>query len=233
MDRFIMAPHCNSTILRFHSVSHDMFNIQRTNSSPPSAAYICVIELGHHWFRKWLVAYLASSHYLSLCWNIVDLTLRNKLQWNLNRNSCIFIQENAFEMSSGKWRPFCLGLNILMTHTCRCGLDHHRFRELPVAISVPSHCLNQCWLMFSWTQMELKDNLSEISIKIPSYLLKEMHFKSLFAKWWLFYCGLLLIHIQSRISIGNGVGCLLPEKCPIFLDFVNSHLPLKKKYPFH
>ena len=32
------------------------------------------------------------------CWNIVNLTLRNnKLQWNLNQNSHIFIQENSFE----------------------------------------------------------------------------------------------------------------------------------------
>ena len=30
-------------------------------------------------------------------WNIVNKTLRNKLQWNFNRNSNIFIQENAFE----------------------------------------------------------------------------------------------------------------------------------------
>ena len=31
------------------------------------------------------------------CWDIVNLTIRNKLQWNFNRNSYIFIQENAFE----------------------------------------------------------------------------------------------------------------------------------------
>ena len=37
------------------------------------------------------------SHYLNQCWNIVNSTLRNKLQWNFNRNSNIFIQENAFE----------------------------------------------------------------------------------------------------------------------------------------
>ena len=40
---------------------------------------------------------VAPSHYLNQCWNIVNWTLRNKLQWNLNRNSNIFIQENAFE----------------------------------------------------------------------------------------------------------------------------------------
>ena len=31
------------------------------------------------------------------CWNIVNKTLRNKLQWIFSRNSNIFIQENAFE----------------------------------------------------------------------------------------------------------------------------------------
>ena len=37
------------------------------------------------------------SHYLNQRWNIVNLNLRNKLQWNLKWNSYIFIQDNAFE----------------------------------------------------------------------------------------------------------------------------------------
>ena len=45
----------------------------------------------------WLVAWLTPSHYLDQCWSIVNLTRRNKLHWNVNRNSYIFIQENAFE----------------------------------------------------------------------------------------------------------------------------------------
>ena len=39
----------------------------------------------------------ALSHYLNQCWDIVDWTLGNKLQWNLNRNLCICIRENTFE----------------------------------------------------------------------------------------------------------------------------------------
>ena len=35
------------------------------------------------------------NHYLNQCWNIVNWTLTNKLQWNVNRNSYIFIQENV------------------------------------------------------------------------------------------------------------------------------------------
>ena len=41
------------------------------------------------------------SHYLNQWWNIVNWTYRNKLWWNFNRNSYIFIQENAFE--TGVW----------------------------------------------------------------------------------------------------------------------------------
>ena len=44
-----------------------------------------------------LSAWSAPSHYLNQCWNIVNWTLRNKLQWNFNRNYNISIQENAFD----------------------------------------------------------------------------------------------------------------------------------------
>ena len=47
------------------------------------------------------------------CWIIINWTLRNKLQWNFNRNSYIFIQENVFEnvvckMPSISSRPQCV-----------------------------------------------------------------------------------------------------------------------------
>ena len=54
-------------------------------------------------------------HFLSRCWNIVNWTIGNKLQWNLNRNSCIFIQENALKMSSEKWR-----LSLPPSFLCIC-----------------------------------------------------------------------------------------------------------------
>ena len=62
--------------------------------------HICVVELGHHWFRQWLVACSAPSHYLNQCWNVVDIvncTFTNKLQWFFYRDSNIFIQEIVFE----------------------------------------------------------------------------------------------------------------------------------------
>ena len=45
-----------------------------------------------------IVAYSAPSHYLNQWWYfILNWELGNKFQWNINRNSCVFIQENAFE----------------------------------------------------------------------------------------------------------------------------------------
>ena len=76
--------------------------------------HICVSKLASI-VSDWLVTWPAPSHYLNQCWNIVNGTLRNKLQWNPKRNSYIFIQEMHLKMSSGKWRPFCPGLNVL-TH---------------------------------------------------------------------------------------------------------------------
>ena len=40
---------------------------------------------------------LSPSHYQNQCWNIINWTLRNKLQWNFSRKSNIFIHKNALE----------------------------------------------------------------------------------------------------------------------------------------
>ena len=56
---------------------------------------------------------MAPSHYLNQYWIIVNWTTTNKLQWNVNRNSNIFIQENAFENVVCEMASICLGLNVL------------------------------------------------------------------------------------------------------------------------
>ena len=53
-------------------------------------------------------------------WNIVNWTIGNNLQWNLNRNLQIFIQENAFEnvvleMAAILSRPHCGSLEDLIS----------------------------------------------------------------------------------------------------------------------
>ena len=82
----------------------------------PLVPHICVSELGQHWFRQWLVAYSAPSHYRNQCWFIVNWTLRNKLQWNSNQNTSLnfSLMKMHLKVSSVKWRPFCPGGDELM-----------------------------------------------------------------------------------------------------------------------
>ena len=75
--------------------------------------HICASKLTIIGFRQWLVARTAPSHYLNQWWNIINRTLRNKLQWNFERNSNIFIKKNALEngvceMASILSRPQCV-----------------------------------------------------------------------------------------------------------------------------
>ena len=73
----------------------------------------------------WLVAWTAPSHYLNQCWNTVNWTIGNKLQWNFNRNPNIFIQENAFEnvgceIASILSRPHHLGVSSIYVEGYIC-----------------------------------------------------------------------------------------------------------------
>ena len=51
----------------------------------------------------------------AIIWTNAGILLIGPLGTNFNRNSYIFIQETHLKLSSGKWQPFCLGLNVL-TH---------------------------------------------------------------------------------------------------------------------
>ena len=74
-----------------------------------------------HWFRQWLVALSATSHYLNQCW---------LFYWR------IYASYDLNELTvCGLMTPYSLRL-----------LDHHCFRQWPVACSAPSYYLNQCCL---------------------------------------------------------------------------------------
>ena len=97
--------------------------------------HICVRKLGHPWFRKWLVAWLAPSHYLNQCWNIVNWNFRIIFSEILTEIYIFSFKKMHLKISSGKWRPFCISFNVLTLHvpfrsytgldigllsTCRC-----------------------------------------------------------------------------------------------------------------
>ena len=101
---------------------------------------------------------LVPSHYLTQFWIIVNWTLRNKLQWNFNRNSNIFNKKNALEnvvceMASILSRPQCVNSlrlrNAYMCHQTRPSLVQimscRLFGDKPLPKPVLGYCqLDYC-----------------------------------------------------------------------------------------
>ena len=71
------------------------------------------------------VTWTVPSYYLKQCEIIVNWTMRNKVQWNQNQNSNIFIQENTLEnvvseMASILSRPQWVSIIIILVHYHSC-----------------------------------------------------------------------------------------------------------------
>ena len=81
-NRVAWIVRCNHIMLWYVILTH-----------PLLVPHICVSESGQNWFRLWLVAYSAPSHYLNQYWNSVNWTLKNKLQRNFNQNTKLFIHK--------------------------------------------------------------------------------------------------------------------------------------------
>ena len=101
--------------------------------------HICVIELIHHWFRQWLVAWPASSHYL----NNAGSLLMGPRRTNFNKKNH---QENAFENVVWKMATMLSGLDMsthpsLMIFICTRELGFHWCKQKMLPIP-PSHYLN-------------------------------------------------------------------------------------------
>ena len=66
------------------------------------------------WIGSALIKIMAPSHYLNQCWDIVNWTLRNKVQWNFNQNTNIFVSRKCiwkYRVWNGSHfvrQPFCV-----------------------------------------------------------------------------------------------------------------------------
>ena len=120
---------------------------------------------------------MAPSHYLKQCWNIVNLTLRNKIQWNINRKSYLSIQGNALEnvicqMSAILSQPQCVKLwsmldqQLMSTPLCshlqminRCNWNQNYGHLVDtsnvdiVFVAIVQWCLSCLWPSVEYTQL--------------------------------------------------------------------------------
>ena len=150
--------------------------------------------------NEWLVPWSTPNNYLNQCWNITNWKLRNKLQWNLNRNSNIFIQEYAFgsvvwEMAAMLSWPKCVNKTHFIPNLL------HRVHMILMEIMV--HWFH----IYSLTALWIKG--------YSKFIFKTGVAKLLFVSCWCFYlmhCIIitqntsvscercLLMHRQSKVS---------------------------------
>ena len=143
------------------------------NSSPPNVA--CMRQLIGSTLVQ-IIKNSAPSHYLNQCWRIVNWTLGDKRQWNLNQNTKFFIHENAFEnivcemvaiLSRGRWVNGDLYMIVAADWTDGvCGCIYRNWNSIvklyvkkrsgSILVQVitcwpmtPNHYLDQCWLIMT------------------------------------------------------------------------------------
>ena len=94
------------------SEAHCSLQIEHVTLAATAGTTTGALSLKTSYLKFNYVAYSAPSHYLHQCWNIVNWTIRNKILWNFNQNTKLFIHENAFEnivcqmaaiLSRGRW----------------------------------------------------------------------------------------------------------------------------------
>ena len=81
----------------------------------------------------------------AITWTNVGILLIGPLGTNFSEKMLIKIHIFSFKkihlkMSSGKWWPFCLGLNVLT----------HWGQVIHIYVDKLGHYLNQCWFVVNW-----------------------------------------------------------------------------------
>ena len=119
----------------------------------PLVPHICVSELNQHWFRQCFVAYWAPSHYLNQYWVIVNWSLRNKLQWNLNQNTTFIIHKNVSENIVCEMAAILSRLRWVKLSLISCAGGSWLLSIWPILVD----CTNNMQLEVMWSCVRLTD----------------------------------------------------------------------------
>ena len=126
------------------------------------------------------------SHFLNQCWNIVNWTFGNKLQWNFNQNLNILIQEIVFENVVWKtaailsrpqcvkclyqsWSPVARFTNCLGTHNWIVRMKHTMFQLYNQITNFLAHVITA----------EVSWHLQNCDLIWGSFLIKHKYLKDL------------------------------------------------------
>ena len=119
---------------------------------------------------------MVRSHYLNPCWNIVNGIHKNKFQFNFNRNSSIFIQENALEnvvceMASILSPPQCVKMRPYLIVQNEASKIHNKLEWLWMT---KCSCLNSdICIILKWDIIKMISVPNTIT-SISPYLISEV-----------------------------------------------------------
>ena len=134
---------------------------------------------------------------MNQCWNIVNWTLRNKLQWNLNQNSSIFIQENLFEDVAWKMAVI-LSQPQCVDQSAYAGWTEEGISDLQKVMLYNAFCLKQCCNKFlQYNTIHIKHSNDNVGILGTYYTQKLSH---IFPSWASY--GLFFYEITDQAIIG-------------------------------
>ena len=88
--------------------------------------YICIMEL-YHQLGCWSITYSVPNHSPNQSHLVVNWTIRDQSEWNMNQNMKFSLKKLHPKISSTKCQPLCSGLKV---------------RNLPHAIIIGSHNIN-------------------------------------------------------------------------------------------
>ena len=150
---------------------------------PSNECHKTLLTISQHCFRYWLGAVRQQAitwtnvvldpcrHMASLGHNELNepLLTTSRFTYALTSLVVYFIAFQDWTWMSDyiPWKPVDLITYPCQNHECL----------------VPSHYLNQCWVIVNWILWNLQINFSEISILIYTFCVKKMHLKMLSAKW--------------------------------------------------
>ena len=107
--------------------------------------------------------------YLNQCWIIVNWTLGNKLQWNFNQNTKLFICKNASENIVCEMASIVQGENSCRTYWVKCWHDNQvemdtGSQQFVRAVSPNPQCLfNQQFLGCSHSSSNISFNFLPVN----------------------------------------------------------------------
>ena len=158
------------------------------------------------------------NHYLNQCWNIVNWTLRNKLQSEILIKFVHFHWWKCiWKGFPTKWQPFCLGLNVSKVSAIKRVLSSWLSLTCnnPV-MNIPrfSECLTPVWSLYPC--ISFSRNILwkpwQWCILRPNYHLRKSRFSNTD-----------ILMVMTFATLGRIFTCMLLPKCVFAIDLRHKH----------